>query len=380
MIFDKKYLLRCLELAKKGLENVAPNPMVGCVIVHNNKIIGEGYHQEYGKAHAEVNAIHSVKDKSLLQKSTLYVNLEPCAHFGKTPPCANLIVENNIPRVVIGCADSFSEVAGKGIEKLKNAGIEVIVGVLEKESLELNKRFFTFHNKKRPYVILKWAETKDGFIDVERIVIAKHEERNGKQSFKSTDCFPEKTGQAVPLHSTSNDVDNWITSPLSKQLVHKWRSEEAAIMVGTNTALNDNPQLNVREWSGKNPLRVVIDLHDRLPQSLNIFDKSVATLVFSLTKETEEKNLVFVKVKNEKKLIEEVLSELFKRNIQSVIVEGGATLLQSFIDQNLWDEARVFIGNKYFINGLKAPDLIGELVKKETIDSDDLMFYKNSNT
>lgn len=378
MIFEEKYLLRCLELAKNGLGNVAPNPMVGCVIVHNNKIIGEGYHQEYGKAHAEVNAIYSVKDKSLLKESTLYVNLEPCAHFGKTPPCANLIVENNIPRVMIGCVDSFSEVAGKGIEKLKNAGIEVIVGILENESLELNKRFFTFHNKKRPYVILKWAETKDGFIDVERTVIAKHEERNGKQSFKSTDCFPEKTGQAVPLHSTRNDVNNWITSPLSKQLVHKWRSEEAAIMVGTNTALNDNPQLNVREWKGKNPIRIVIDLHDRLPQSLNIFNKSVPTLVFSLTKETEEKNLVFVKVKNEKKLIEEVLSELYKRTIQSVIVEGGTTLLQSFIDQNLWDEARVFVGNKNFITGLKAPNLKGNLISEEMIDDDHLKWIGNN--
>ncbi|MBI2281319.1 MAG: bifunctional diaminohydroxyphosphoribosylaminopyrimidine deaminase/5-amino-6-(5-phosphoribosylamino)uracil reductase RibD [Bacteroidetes bacterium] len=371
MIFEEKYLLRCLELAKNGLGNVAPNPMVGCVIVHNNKIIGEGYHQDYGKAHAEVNAIHSVKDKSLLKESTLYVNLEPCAHFGKTPPCANLIVEHNIPRVVIGCIDSFSEVAGKGIEKLRNAGIEVIVGILEKESLELNKRFFTFHNKKRPYVILKWTETKDGFIDVERTVIAKHEERNGKQSFKSTDCF-------VPLHSTRNDVDNWITSPLSKQLVHKWRSEESAIMVGTNTALNDNPQLNVREWNGKNPTRIVIDLHDRLSQSLHVFDKSVPTLIFSLTKETEEKNLVFVKVENEKKLIEEVLSELYKRNIQSVIVEGGATLLQSFIDQNLWDEARVFIGNKNFITGLKAPNLKGNLIAEEMIDVDHLKWIGNN--
>lgn len=350
MNFDEKYLLRCLELAKNGLGNVAPNPMVGCVIVFDGKIIGEGYHQEYGKAHAEVNAIHSVKDKSLLKRSTLYVNLEPCAHFGKTPPCANLIVEHHIPRVVIGCVDSFSEVSGKGIEKLKNAGIDVSVGVLEKESLELNKRFFTFHNKKRPYIILKWAETKDGFIDVERIT--------------------EIAGQ------TNNEVDNWITSPLSKQLVHKWRSEESAIMVGTNTALNDNPQLNVREWKGKNPTRVVVDLHDRLPQNLYVFDKSVPTLVFSLTKQEQENNLTFVKINDSKNLIQEVLNELYKRNIQSIIIEGGATLLQSFIDQNLWDEARVFVGNNYFKKGLNAPVLNGNLVAKQIIDSDDLMFYK----
>lgn len=350
MNFDEKYMLRCLELANNGFGNVAPNPMVGCVIVYERKIIGEGYHQEYGKAHAEVNAIHSVKDKTLLKKSTLYVNLEPCAHFGKTPPCANLIIEYHIPRVVIGCVDSFSEVSGKGIEKLKTAGIEVVVGVLEKESLELNKRFFTFHNKKRPYIILKWAETKDGYIDVERI--------------------NEIAGQ------TNNEVDNWITSPLSKQLVHKWRSEEAAIMVGTNTALNDNPQLNVREWNGRNPVRVVVDLHDRLPQNLHVFDKSIPTLVFSLTKQEQENNLTFVKINDSKNLIQEVLNELYKRNIQSIIIEGGATLLQSFIDQNLWDEARVFVGNNYFKKGLNAPVLNGNLVAKQIIDSDDLMFYK----
>lgn len=351
MNFDEKYLLRCLELAKNGLGNVAPNPMVGCVIVFDGKIIGEGYHQEYGKAHAEVNAIHSVKDKTLLKKSTLYVNLEPCAHFGKTPPCANLIVEHHIPRVVIGCVDSFSEVSGKGIEKLKNAGIDVSVGVLEKESLELNKRFFTFHNKKRPYIILKWAETKDGFIDVQRI--------------------NEIAGQ------THIEIDNWITSPLSKQLVHKWRSEEAAIMVGTNTALNDNPQLNVREWKGKNPTRVVVDLHDRLPQNLYVFDKSIPTLVFSLTKQEQENNLTFVKINDPKNLIQEVLDELYKRNIQSIIIEGGATLLQSFIDLNYWDEARIFVGNRKFTTGLKAPSLKGNLKTEELIDVDRLKWIVN---
>lgn len=350
MNFDEKYMLRCLELAKDGFGNVAPNPMVGCVIVCEGKIIGEGYHQEYGKAHAEVNAIHSVRDKSLLQKSTLYVNLEPCAHFGKTPPCANLIVEHNIPRVVIGCVDSYSEVSGKGIEKLRNAGIEVTVGILENESLELNKRFFTFHNKKRPYVILKWAETQDGFIDVDR-----------------------------PLDkSRDTTADNWITSPLSKQLVHKWRSEEAAIMIGTNTALNDNPQLNVREWKGENPTRIVIDLNDRLPESLNIFDKSIPTVVFSLSKETSTNNLTYVKINDTKTLLQEVLYELYKRNIQSVIVEGGATLLQSFIDHNLWDEARVFVGNRKFKSGLKAPSVKGNLIAEEMIDVDHLKWIVNN--
>ena len=360
MNFEEKYMLRCLELAKNGFGNVAPNPMVGCVIVHDNKIIGEGYHQEYGNAHAEVNAIYSVKNKSLLQKSTLYVNLEPCSHFGKTPPCANLIVEHNIPRVVIGCVDSFSEVSGKGIEKLKNAGVEVVVGVLEKESLELNKRFFTFHTKKRPYVILKWAETKDGFIDLER--------NNQKEVERN-----EIVGQA----RNDDKIDNWITSSLSKQLVHKWRSEEAAIMVGTNTALNDNPQLNVREWKGKNPVRVVIDLHDRLPQTLYLFDKSTPTIIFSLSKQEEGNNLTFVKIKDSKNLLVEVLNELYKRNIQSIIIEGGATLLQSFIDQNLWDEARVFVGNKTFGNGLKAPKIKENLISEEMIDIDTLKWIVN---
>lgn len=360
MNFNKKYMLRCLELAKNGLGNVAPNPMVGCVIVYDGKIIGEGYHQEYGNAHAEVNAINSVKNKALLKESTLYVSLEPCAHFGKTPPCANLIVEHNIPRVVIACVDTFSEVAGKGIEKLKNAGIDVTVGILEKEALELNKRFFTFHNKKRPYIILKWAETIDGFIDVDR--------RKNESS--------EIAGQA------HNDVDNWITSPLSKKLVHKWRSEETGILIGTNTALNDNPQLNVREWKGKNPTRIVIDLNDRLPQHLHVFDKTIPTIVFSLSKESEEQNLIFVKINDASKLIVEILTELHRRNIQSVIVEGGATLLQTFIDQNLWDEARIFVGNKHFKTGLKAPNLVGEILSKECIESDVLtvFFPKDTST
>lgn len=347
MNIEERYMLRCLELAKNGLGKVAPNPMVGCVIVYNGKIISEGYHQEYGRAHAEVNAINSVKDKSLLKQSTLYVSLEPCVHFGKTPPCANLIVEHNIPRVVVACVDTFSEVSGKGIEKLKQAGIEVKVGMLEKEALELNKRFFTFHNKKRPYIILKWAETTDGFIDVDR-------------SFDK-------------LRMTN--TDNWITSPLSKKLVHKWRSEEMGILIGTNTALNDNPQLNVREWKGKNPTRIVIDLNDRLPQHLHVFDKAILTIVFSSNKKSEDKNLVFVKINDVSRLIDEVLNELHRRNIQSVIVEGGAKLLQAFIDQNLWDEARVFVGKKEFKSGLKAPALAGKIVSKENIKDDVLTVF-----
>jgi len=361
---DIKYMFRCLELAKNGLGVVAPNPMVGSVVVYRNKIIGEGFHQQYGKAHAEVNAINSVKNKTLLPKSTLYVNLEPCAHFGKTPPCADLIIEHHIKKVVIGCVDSFSEVSGKGIERLKNAGIEVVVGVLEKESLELNKRFFTFHNKKRPYIILKWAETKDGFIDVDREC-----EEHSNQFKKQTDCF-------VPLRSTRNDVNNWITSPLSKKLVHKWRSEEAAIMVGTNTALNDNPLLNVREWTGKNPVRIVLDLKLRLPKEIYLFDKTISTLVFTYQKKEAEENLEYIQLDASKNLENQILEALYKRNIQSVIIEGGATLLQSFIDANLWDEARVFIGNKTFEKGLKAPNTNLLPSSTEKISDDVLLIYK----
>lgn len=338
-------MLRCLELAKNGLGTVAPNPMVGSVIVYEGKIIGEGYHQHYGEAHAEVNAINAVKNKAFLPESTLYVNLEPCAHFGKTPPCADLIIKNNIKKVVIGCMDTYSEVAGKGIERLKNAGIEVVVGVLEKESLKLNKRFFTFHNKKRPYIILKWAETKDGFVDIDR--------------------------------TNKQQTENWITSPLSKKLVHKWRSEEAAIMVGTNTALNDNPQLNVREWTGKNPIRIVLDLKLRLPKELHLFDKTIPTLVFNYQQEKLEDNLEYIKLNASKNIENQILEALYKRNIQSVIIEGGATLLQSFIDANLWDEARVFIGNKTFEKGLKAP-IIGKLAcVEEKISTDLLLIFEN---
>ena len=359
-------MFRCLELAKNGLGNVAPNPMVGCVIVLNNKILGEGYHQQFGEAHAEVNAINSVKNKELLPLSTLYVNLEPCAHVGKTPPCADLIIKNNIKKVVIGCLDTYSEVAGKGIERLKNAGIEVVVGVLENESLELNKRFFTFHNKKRPYIILKWAETKDGFIDVDREC-----EEHSNQFKKQTDCF-------VPLHSTRNDVNNWITSPLAKKLVHKWRSKEAAIMIGTNTALNDNPQLNVREWTGKNPIRIVLDLKLRLPEGLHLFDKTISTLVFNYQEEKIEKNLEHIKLDASKNLISQCLEKLHDRNIQSVIIEGGTMLLQSFINESVWDEARVFIGDKFFEKGLKAPNINLLPSSTEKISDDVLLIYKNT--
>ena len=332
---------RCLELAQKGAGLVSPNPMVGCVIVYEDEIIGEGFHQEYGEGHAEVNAINSINDKSLLNKSTLYVNLEPCAHFGKTPPCANLIIENKIPKVVIGCVDSFSEVFGKGIEKMTNEGIEVIVGILEKESRMLNKRFFTFHEKNRPYVILKWAESKDGFI--------------------------APNNQNEPF---------WMTSSKSKILVHKWRSEEDAILIGRITAEKDNPSLTVREVTGENPIRLVIDKDLKLSKNLNLFDSNAKTLIFNTIKNDETNSNIFIKT-SFTNLVLNVLKELHKQNIQSVIIEGGTITLQSFIDAKLWDEARIFTTNKELNDGVKSPNIEGEIVLGTVIGGDKLEIIKN---
>jgi len=319
---DDKYHQRCLELAQKGLGLVAPNPLVGALLVSGDKIIGEGYHAIFGGPHAEVNAINSVTDKSLLKSATLYVNLEPCAHFGKTPPCADLIIENNIPQVVIGQKDPYVEVAGKGIDRLKSAGIDVKVGFLENEYKFLNRRFLTFHEKNRPYVILKWAETSDGFIDDER-----------------------KPGLSRPA---------WIAGELARPLVHKWRSEEQAILVGTNTALIDNPMLNVRDWSGKNPIRMVIDRTLRLPKNLNLFDKSQATIIFTEKSHENETNLEYYKI-DFNRIINDIFRSCYSRKIQSIIVEGGAQLLNTFIQSGNWDEARVFKSNIYFGKGVKAP-------------------------
>ena len=332
---------RCLELASKGLENVSPNPMVGSVIVYENTIIGEGYHKQYGKEHAEVNAIASVKDKSLLKDSTLYVNLEPCAHFGKTPPCSNLIIENKIPKVVIGCVDTFSDVNGKGIIKMEKAGIEVNIGVLEKESQELNKRFFTFHEKKRPYIILKWAESKDGFI--------------------------APKDQTTPF---------WMTSYDSKKLVHQFRAEEDAILVGRVTAEKDNPSLTVREIEGENPTRVVIDKEMKLSKKLSLFNNEAKTIIFNTKKSKIIDSNYYIKIES-KNLINNVLCELYKQNIQSLIVEGGAKTLQSFIDKNLWDEARIFTANKTLFEGVKSPNIEGEIIYETAINEDKLEIIKN---
>ena len=321
---DEIYMRRCLELAQLGKGTAAPNPMVGSVIVYNGKIIGEGYHKKCGEAHAEVNAINSVKNHDLLKKSTLYVNLEPCAHHGKTPPCSDLIVRKKIQRVVIGCVDSFAKVAGKGIEKLKKGGCDVRLGILEKESRWLNRRFFTFHEQKRPYIILKWAETKDGFIDKKRI-------------------------------SDETVEQNWITNQPAKKLVHKWRTEEAAFMVGRHTVKKDNPQLTVRDWHGRNPVRIVLDQKLQLASHLRIFDQQADTFIFNALKEAKQQNLHYLKIDYKKLVLPQILTRLYEQEIQSAVVEGGAKLLSGFIESGLWDEARIFVGNKYFNAGIKAP-------------------------
>lgn len=338
---------RCLELARLGAGSVAPNPMVGSVIVFREKIIGEGFHQKYGEPHAEVNAVNSVLKPELLRESTLYVTLEPCAHQGLTPPCSNLIIEKQIPRVVIGTVDPFSEVAGKGIEKLRKAGVNVELGILEKECRELNKRFFTFHEKKRPFVILKWAQTLDGFIDIDR----------GQENF----------GEPT-----------WITGNLALRMVHKIRSEESAILVGTHTAEKDNPSLTVRHWSGNNPVRAVVDRNLRLSQELNLFDGKAKTLVFNALKSEEDFPVERIKINFENNIPGQILEELYNRKIISIIVEGGRQLLESFIHQNLWDEAHVFFGNKFFYSGIPAPKIPGKFASGETLDNDWLQVFINT--
>jgi len=335
---------RCLELAALGLGRTYPNPMVGSVIVHNDIVIGEGWHQKAGEAHAEVNAVASVNDKSLLKDSTIYISLEPCAHYGKTPPCAELIVKHQIPNVVVGCVDSFSEVSGKGIEMMEKAGSTVKVGVLEKECKASHKRFFTFHEKQRPYIILKWAQTKDGFI--------------------------------APIDQVSGKPF-WITSPESKKLVHKWRTEEASILVGTNTAEKDNPALTARLWEGNQSLRLVLDRSLRLKDDLQLFDNSAKTLVFT---QKSKENLACTEYKtiDFSNLHKEIMNELYKRNIHSVIIEGGRETLQSFIDENLWDEARVFVGEANLEKGIPAPTLNTKPKSEEKVSTDILRWYFKS--
>ncbi len=330
---------RALSLAKLGLGKVAPNPMVGCVIVCNDKIIGEGYHKVFGGPHAEVNAIQQVKDQSLLTESTAFVTLEPCAHFGKTPPCAELLIKSGVKKVVIGTRDSNPIVAGKGIEKLQKAGIEVVENIMEKECRELNRRFFTFHEKSRPYVILKWAQTLDGYLDKQR--------------------SPDEIGI------------NWISGPETKSLVHKWRSEEQAILVGRNTIMNDNPSLTVRDYSGKNPIRVVIDSQLTIGNIKNVFSDDAETLVFNRIKNEKQATIEWIKIQETS--TDNILKELFKRGIQSILVEGGSRTLQYFIIDNVWDEARIIVGDLQFGAGIKAP-IINKLPNDTFLFGDDRIY------
>ena len=327
MTKDEKYIARCIQLAKNGLCNAAPNPMVGAVIVHNDTIIGEGYHIRCGEAHAEVNAVRSVKDESLLKESTIYVSLEPCSHHGKTPPCADLIINKGIPRVVVGCQDPFSLVAGRGIAKLREAGIEVKVGVLEEECRQLIRRFVTFNTLRRPFITLKWAESADGFIDLHR-----------------TEGHPYI-----------------FSSPLSSMLVHKRRAEHSAILVGRRTALLDNPSLTTRNWYGKNPVRMVIDKDLTLPKHLALFDGSVRTLVFTQREDTSNRpNVEHIRLDFKIDILPQIMEVLYKEKLQSLMVEGGSILLQSFIDAGCWDEAYIEQSDAHLKDGVKAPSFSPE--------------------
>ena len=337
---------RCLELAQLGAGNVAPNPMVGAILVYNNKIIGEGYHQKFGEAHAEVNCLKSVEEVNheLIQKSTSYVSLEPCAHFGKTPPCADFIIKNKIPHVVVGCTDSYERVNGAGIKKMIGAGIKVNVGILENECRSLNKRFFTFHNKKRPYIILKWAQSADGFISGQNRLAAK------------------------------------ISNTYTDKIVHKWRGEESAILVGANTVASDNPNLTTRHWTGKNPVRIIIDEQLSLDQNFNIFDCEAETIIINRIKNLSYNKNIFSQMSLDKTIVDGTLGCLYNRQLNSVIIEGGSKTLQLFIDSGLWDEARVITNmDLLLVAGLKSPLLTHQHLQSSfNIFSDKLDFFQNT--
>ncbi|WP_188442357.1 bifunctional diaminohydroxyphosphoribosylaminopyrimidine deaminase/5-amino-6-(5-phosphoribosylamino)uracil reductase RibD [Belliella aquatica] len=333
-----KFMRRAIELAELGMGNTSPNPMVGCVIVHQDQVIAEGYHEYYGGPHAEPNAISQVNDQSVLQEATVYVTLEPCAHFGKTPPCANLLVDKGVKEVVIGAVDTNPLVGGKGMEILRNAGVMVISGILEAEVRYQNRRFFTYIEKQRPYIILKWAQTQDGFV------------------------------------ARENYDSKWISNQYSRQLVHRWRAEEDGIMVGTNTARYDNPKLDVRDWDGKNPTRIVIDRMLQLSQELSVFDQSQSTICFNLVKDEKSENIEYIKLDPDFAL-GEIFRVLYQRKIQSILVEGGTFLLQKLIDAELWDEARVFTGQINFGKGIAAPQVQGKMIHKSEVFGDELKVW-----
>jgi diaminohydroxyphosphoribosylaminopyrimidine deaminase/5-amino-6-(5-phosphoribosylamino)uracil reductase len=332
---------RAMELAALGVGRVSPNPLVGSVVVHDNKIIGEGWHQAFGGPHAEVNAVNSVSEKALLKNSTVYVTLEPCSHFGKTPPCSDMLIENNVRKVVVANIDTNPVVNGGGVHKLRAAGIEVVTGVLDKRGRELNKRFFTFMEKKRPHIILKWAETADGFI--------------ARKNFDS----------------------KWISDEYSRQLVHKMRAHEDAILVGMRTAQLDNPQLSVRDWSGRNPKRIVIDRFLKLSEKLNVFDGTQDTFIYNVLRNEKSDNVSLIRIEEED-FLANLVHDLFKRNIQSVLVEGGSQTLQAFISAGLWDEAYIFISPQNFLDGIKAPSISGIVESHSKITNDWLKVMKPS--
>ena len=340
------FMRRCFNLAECGLGNVAPNPLVGALLVYNGKIISEGFHHKFGDPHAEVVALDKITDPKILASSVLYVNLEPCAHFGKTPPCTDLIISKNIKRVLFSNFDPNPLVNGEGMKKLKKAGIHVTSGVLEKEGYELNRRFFTFHYLKRPFIILKWAQTSDGFI-------------------------------APPDCSLKNETITWVSGPASRKLVHKWRTEEAAILVGKKTVEIDNPLLTARDWLGKNPVRIIIDPELSIDKKKNIYDNSALTYIINGSKELNERNITYIKIQKGKTFLKKLMNILFENNLQSIIIEGGTNTLESFIRVGLWDEARVFTSKKYFYDGVKAPQLPSVNSTEFDIDGDQLQIFRN---
>lgn len=345
---DELYMKRCLELAEMGNGNVSPNPLVGCVIVSGGNIIGEGYHEKYGQSHAEVNAVQSVLKKygeqaaTLLKNAVAYVSLEPCAHFGKTPPCADLLIRHELKKVVIGIRDPFADVNGKGVEKLKNAGIEVVLGVLEEECRYVNRRFFTRITNQRPYFILKWARTANGYF------------------------APE------------NSIQKWISGPLAKKLVHKWRTEEDAVLIGKKTAIADNPQLSAREWPGKNPVRILIDRNLEVPINSQLYSGVAKTVIFNELKTDVVGNIHYISMEDmQYYLPQKIAYQLYLMDIQSVIIEGGANILNQFISAGLWDEARVFNSSESWDTGILSPQINGRITAVTDVDKDQLTIYEN---
>lgn len=329
---------RCLQIAAKGFGHTRSNPLVGCVVLHENIIISEGYHKGFGMAHAEVEALKNITDATILNNCTVYVNLEPCSHQGKTPPCADFLISKGVKKIVIGTMDPNPVVAGNGIKKLKAAGVEISVDVLISECMELNKRFFTFHTKKRPYIILKWAQSKDGFI--------------------------------APINQTAIFR---LTNSATNILVHQWRSHEMGILVGRNTVEKDNPELTVRHIEGENPVRIIIDPHNKLSEENSVFNNQAKTLVFNNAKNETKETVEWIKLTS-KNIVEELLQKLYERNIISVLIEGGKNTLESFINQSLWDEARIFKTPIILNEGIMAPAIEGKCVGESFIESDQLIY------